>query len=338
VKLQKIGKIPSTETCTQTKIPTCSSTNSQSNRRRSKSCSASVKRTKILGSNEPTNVYKPNRLAKIPASPCNTGLKRMRQASVDRTPAQPLYRGVKFIPKQINKYAQSNENPKVELQKQDSVDQKPVAKPLIMGSNALKTRATPGGSFKHKDINMSAILSKFKPKNYISSSSLASNDSKILDNTQDSIISTSTKINESSCAFLKTRKISETKPVAGLLHTELRALKRNEFEQQLKEKERVAVLKRRDLDMEKMRKQHEEIQKLRAQSQFKSNPIKHYRPVDLRPSERPLTSPRSPHFKQIYNKVPHRPPTSSTNQSASSTYSTDDSCINKKMDSLSLEN
>jgi hypothetical protein len=261
----------------------------------------------------------------------------MRQASVDRTPSQPLYRGVKFIPKQTNKYAQLVENHKVELQKQESVEHKAVARPLIMGSNVLKAKVTPA-SLKHKDINMSEILSKFKPKHYISSSSLASNDSRILDNTQDSIISTSTKINESSSTFLKTRKKSETKPVAGLLHTELRALKRNEFEQQLKEKERIAVLKRRDLELEKMRRQHEEIQKLRAQSHFKSNPIKHYRPVELKPSERPLTSPKSPHFKQTNSKLPHRPPQSSTNQSASSTYSTDDSCINKKLDSLCLDN
>lgn len=104
-----------------------------------------------------------------------------------------------------------------------------------------------------------------------------------------------------------TRKKSECKPVimcnanttvntSGLMmHTELRAQKRSEYDQQQKEKERQALLLRRDMEEEKMRRQQEEIQKIRMQRHtFRSRPIKHYKPVEVKPSEKPLTEPISP--------------------------------------------
>jgi hypothetical protein len=107
-----------------------------------------------------------------------------------------------------------------------------------------------------------------------------------------------------------TRKKSECKPVlmcnnanttglgntSGLMmHTELRAQKRNEYDQHQKEKERQALLLRRDMEEEKMRRQQEEIQKIRMQRHtFRSRPIKYYKPVEVKPSEKPLTEPISP--------------------------------------------
>ncbi len=77
---------------------------------------------------------------------------------------------------------------------------------------------------------------------------------------------------------------------------ELRAQKRSEFDQHLKEKERQALLLRRDKEEEKMRRQQEEIQKIRMQSHtFRSRPIKYNKPeVEVKPSEGPLTEPISP--------------------------------------------
>ena len=104
-----------------------------------------------------------------------------------------------------------------------------------------------------------------------------------------------------------TRKKSECKPVlmcnanmsgntSGLMmHTELRAQKRSEYDQHQKEKERQALMLRRDMEEEKMRRQQEEIQKIRMQRHtFRSRPIKHYKPVEVKPSEKPLTEPISP--------------------------------------------
>jgi len=107
-----------------------------------------------------------------------------------------------------------------------------------------------------------------------------------------------------------TRKKSECKPVlmsnnanttglgntSGLMmHTELRAQKRSEYDQHQKEKERQALLLRRDMEEEKMRRQQEEIQKIRMQRHtFRSRPIKYYKPVEVKPSEKPLTEPVSP--------------------------------------------
>lgn len=107
--------------------------------------------------------------------------------------------------------------------------------------------------------------------------------------------SSSTTTLKTSVSNLNGRKKSDNKPV-GLLHTEMRALKRNEYDQHMKERERMANLIRQDMEQEKMRKQQEEIQKLRIKNTFKSNPIKHYKPVELKPSEKQLTSPRSPQF------------------------------------------
>ena len=99
-----------------------------------------------------------------------------------------------------------------------------------------------------------------------------------------------------------TRKPSETKPL-GLMHTELRALKRSEYDQQQKEKERMAMLLRRDLEEEKMRRQQEEIQKIRSQRHtFRSRPIKQYKAVEVKPSTKPLTEPKSPQLGTSLNQ------------------------------------
>lgn len=91
--------------------------------------------------------------------------------------------------------------------------------------------------------------------------------------------------------------MSNTNGLGGcpLMHTELRALKRSEYDQQQKEKERHALMLRREHEEEKQRRQMEEIQKIRMQRHtFRSQPIKHYAPVEVKPSEKPLTEPVSP--------------------------------------------
>lgn len=114
-----------------------------------------------------------------------------------------------------------------------------------------------------------------------------------LDSTEANKVGNSSKLLSS----FHLRKKSETKPVisgGGLLHTELRALRRNEYDQTMKEKEKIAILVKQDLEAEKARKQQEEINRLRTKSQFRFQPIKQYKPIEIKPSEKPLTNPRSP--------------------------------------------
>lgn len=94
-----------------------------------------------------------------------------------------------------------------------------------------------------------------------------------------------------------------TTGIPGLRHTELRALKRQEYDQQMKEKEKHAAILKHEMDQEKLRKQAEEIQKIRNQRNFRSNPIKHYKPVTLKPSEKSLTEPKSPNLSTSINKL-----------------------------------
>lgn len=92
------------------------------------------------------------------------------------------------------------------------------------------------------------------------------------------------------------RKISENKTPLGFLHTELRAQKRHEFDAIMKEKERLAAQQRLAYEQEKQRQEQELIQRLRSQTTFKSQPVRHYKPIEIKPSEKALTSPKSPHL------------------------------------------
>lgn len=98
------------------------------------------------------------------------------------------------------------------------------------------------------------------------------------------------------------RKVSESSKIPlpiGPLHTEMRAQKRMEFEQVMREKERLAAQQRLALEQERQRQEQETVQRLRSTSTFRSQPIKHYKPVEIKPSEKPLTSPKSPHLATL---------------------------------------
>ena len=96
-----------------------------------------------------------------------------------------------------------------------------------------------------------------------------------------------------------TRKVSESKIPVGFLHTELRAQRRNEFDAIMKEKERLAAQQRQMYEQQKQQQEQEHIQRIRSRSLFKSQPIRHYKPIEIKPSERPLTSPISPHLGSL---------------------------------------
>ena len=220
------------------------------------------------------------------------------------------HKGVKFIPKlgqklqsaSFDSYCPGSANNSVVSETKTLNENKTLStsKPVLNTApkKPLLTRSTPGKSASFKQQTTVAkktniISSIMKPRTLTKTTSYSSDaefnsTTTSLDSTHDSI--------KSNVSNLSGRKKSDSNKPVGLLQTELRALKRNEYEYQMKEKERIANLKKQDLEQDKMKKQHEEIQKLRLKNTFKSNPIKHYRPVDIKPSERPLTEPKSPHF------------------------------------------
>ncbi|CAF0708526.1 unnamed protein product [Brachionus calyciflorus] len=224
-------------------------------------------------------------------------------------PLLPLYKGVKFIPKLGQKMAQtlSNDsystggnsaNNSVHTEKKAETSSQ-AHKPVLYATEKKPvglTRSTPGksASFKQQanvpkktNIISNIIKTKTLTKTTSYSSDAEFNSTTTsLDSTHDSI--------KSNVSSLSGRKKSDSNKPVGLLHTELRAMKRTEYEQHQKERERMANLKKQDLEQEKMKKQQEEIQKLRLKTTFKSNPIKHFKPVEIKPSERTLTDPKSP--------------------------------------------
>lgn len=83
---------------------------------------------------------------------------------------------------------------------------------------------------------------------------------------------------------------------SGLLNTELRAYKRIEYERLKKEKEKMACRIKKELETSRTYIDMEEIKKIRSNSIIRSNPIKLYKPVIVKPSSKPLTNPVSPNF------------------------------------------
>ncbi|XP_051915564.1 targeting protein for Xklp2 isoform X2 [Hippocampus zosterae] len=84
------------------------------------------------------------------------------------------------------------------------------------------------------------------------------------------------------------------------LATERRARNRDEFHQHLCEKEAVAALLKEKLRQEEEEKQKMDLAILRQQQVHKAQPIRHYRSVEVKKSEVPLTIPQSPNLSDRF--------------------------------------
>ncbi|CAF0950686.1 unnamed protein product [Brachionus calyciflorus] len=102
--------------------------------------------------------------------------------------------------------------------------------------------------------------------------------------------------NMSSNGSLNGSKIRTGSNTSGLLHTELRAYKRIEYERFQKEKEKIASMIKKDLETSRIQNEKEEIKRMRSNSIVRSNPIRHYKPMIVKPSSKPLTNPISPNL------------------------------------------
>ena len=89
---------------------------------------------------------------------------------------------------------------------------------------------------------------------------------------------------------------------SGLLATELRALRRQEFDNLRREKEILGNMIRAEIEACKQKSSGEEIRRIRQECAVKAHPVKPavYRaPAPVKPSDRPLTEPRSPRFSAM---------------------------------------
>lgn len=89
-----------------------------------------------------------------------------------------------------------------------------------------------------------------------------------------------------------------TKPLTQVedfeLHSTERAERRREWEESLRAKEaELAELQRQQQELRQLR-EAEELRQLRLQLVPKAQPVAHYAPVKVKPSNRPLTIPHSP--------------------------------------------
>ncbi|TSP79456.1 Targeting protein for Xklp2-B [Bagarius yarrelli] len=84
------------------------------------------------------------------------------------------------------------------------------------------------------------------------------------------------------------------------LATERRAKERQEFEHTLKEKEALRTEMEERRAREEEEREKEEIARLRQAQEYKAQPIRRYKPVELKHSEMSLTVPMSPNFSDRF--------------------------------------
>lgn len=86
------------------------------------------------------------------------------------------------------------------------------------------------------------------------------------------------------------------------LNTNQRAKEREEFDRKIKEQEeKIDHMKKESAEIRKIREE-EEIKKIRKETVHKANPIKHYKPVEIQASTKPITNPQSPMISRRHRK------------------------------------
>jgi len=88
-----------------------------------------------------------------------------------------------------------------------------------------------------------------------------------------------------------------TQAIGMSLVSDKRSVKREEFEAIMREKERSLAEEKETLELERQYAEEEEVRKIRASSNFKATPIKHYKVALGAVPERKLTVPVEPKFE-----------------------------------------
>ncbi|NXX60407.1 TPX2B protein, partial [Scopus umbretta] len=89
-------------------------------------------------------------------------------------------------------------------------------------------------------------------------------------------------------------------PESFELATEKRAKERQEFEKRLADMEALRERHQEQVRQQQEEREKEEVAKLRQELVHKANPIRKYRNVEVKPSDQPLTMPKSPNFSDRF--------------------------------------
>eukprot|EP00092_Neocalanus_flemingeri_P022685 GFUD01024605.1.p1 GENE.GFUD01024605.1~~GFUD01024605.1.p1 ORF type:complete len:734 (-),score=225.55 GFUD01024605.1:140-2341(-) len=87
------------------------------------------------------------------------------------------------------------------------------------------------------------------------------------------------------------------------LHSDKRAEEREAFDLKVKQKEVDMEGAKREHEERRKREDQEEVVKLRKAAVHKAQPIRNYKPIEVKPSDKPLTYPSSPNFHAGKNKA-----------------------------------
>ncbi|NXF98239.1 TPX2B protein, partial [Eubucco bourcierii] len=89
-------------------------------------------------------------------------------------------------------------------------------------------------------------------------------------------------------------------PESFELATEKRAKERQEFEKHLADLEAMKERYQEHFRQQQEEREKEEVAKLRQELVHKANPVRRYRSLEVKPSEQPLTMPKSPNFSDRF--------------------------------------
>ncbi|NWW93205.1 TPX2B protein, partial [Rhynochetos jubatus] len=89
-------------------------------------------------------------------------------------------------------------------------------------------------------------------------------------------------------------------PESFELATEKRAKERQVFEKHLADREAVKERQQEQIRQQQEERDKEEVTKLRQEMVHRAKPIRKYRSVEVKPSDQPLTMPRSPNFSDRF--------------------------------------
>lgn len=84
------------------------------------------------------------------------------------------------------------------------------------------------------------------------------------------------------------------------LATEKRAKERQEFEKRLAELETEKEKLQEEARQQEAEREKEELSRLRQELVHKANPVRKYRSLEVKPSDQPLTVPKSPNFSDRF--------------------------------------
>ena len=80
------------------------------------------------------------------------------------------------------------------------------------------------------------------------------------------------------------------------LNTDRRAEERQDWESQVAEMQSEVEAQRHAAERQRILQEEEEYRRSRAQAVHKANPIRNYKPMEINPSDKPLTNPQTPRF------------------------------------------